>query len=189
MTASRPILTSEQGQTLSKLFRLLPVKENAELTSWVRVGDRARIAGYAELSGEKNAWFVFSLPAGSGPLLVAPSDDAPREVGRLLAALDEHYESVPTVSTGHLLRNSDSFLQARDRAGSVLLSPRTLGPLATLREREEIGSTVRDVYLVLFLSNWEMTYAETKGIDALVDVFEETRRDIFSVKAPPTLSA
>lgn len=188
MSANRPSVAPEQRQILSALFRLLPVKPDAELTSWGRAGDRERLAGYCELSGDESAWFVFSLPTGSGPILVAPSDDAPKEVGRLLAALEEHYESSSSARAGHLLRNADSFLQARDRAGTILLSPKTLGPLVNLGAKEELGSQTRDVYIVLFLNSWEMAYAETKGIDALMDIFEETSRDIFSVKAPPTPS-
>jgi hypothetical protein len=71
-------------------------------------------------------------------------------------------------------------LRERDIVGLILLPPNTANVLSHLPLDITVGDTEYRFLLVVFLSNMEHEVRKTKGHDALMDLFDNTNKDLVS---------
>ena len=119
---------------------------------------------------------IFTLQSCSNNIFLTVSDGDPEKVSHLLAQL-ERYDSEGNLCFGEKYRNRNEYLSTKKRYGLVLIRPKKLPFLNYLPDGMD-GDVC--FFLVVFLSEMEYRIKLEKGLDALIDLFEENDKDLIS---------
>lgn len=166
-----------QGAIAAYVMERSPCEPSLQLRSFSFDGV-SRMVGHSTIRAANATESLFvTLPREAGSdVFLAVSDGPPRLVGGALAGLEEY-----SAENGHLGLGDTVPLdvqEIRDRGWSAFLLLRVMTLIDGFPDGETLGGQRSNFFLAVFLRPAELDLKRRKGLDALLDHFESTARDI-----------
>jgi len=127
-------------------------------------------------------YVVFAMPHKSDDIYLMITDGDPSLVAGQLAALQKYNEEAEHVCLYHTVPTKSDVFNTNDWIAFLTIRPCTI--ITTFKDDAEIGDRNFRFRLVIPINAEERKLKMESGIEALMDLFEETKRDVITFEQP-----
>jgi hypothetical protein len=133
-----------------------------------------------DFDDDKDTYLCYTL--NNGNIYMTVSDGNPKEIGIALSEIKSLIKDEQNLRAGYAIElNNNEYLNAQGRYGAVLLTPHTLPVLDHIPYETHIFGEKIKFFLVVFLSQAEISILKQKNFDNLLDHFTDVNRDIIRI--------
>lgn len=127
-------------------------------------------------------YMVFALPNKSDDIYLMITDGDPGLVAGQLAALQKYNEEKEHICLYHTVPTTNEVFKVNDWVALLTIRPCTV--ISTFEDNTEIDGRNFRFRLVIPINKDEKKLKMESGIESLMDLFEETERDVITFEQP-----